>query len=266
MEDKTKSLERKIAELGRILKNHRHYGSDGTQKLDGNIDIKSTKMITVGRSKWGSSNSNVGLDTEIDRMVFLSGRASGSGFGYKSTNTQETLEHQEGSALSFLYGFRPPLYSGAEPGDTIGITSGESTITDSKKTFVVNELAGAYITVIGRTSGTLETHLIVSNTATVITIATTWGITENVGYVAFVPMYLGAANYPWQRVYLIGDIRFGRGASAGANVIYIKYGAGSPEGSITANVGSLYLRTDGGANTTFYVKESGTGNTGWIAK
>jgi hypothetical protein len=46
----------------------------------------------------------------------------------------------------------------------------------------------------------------------------------------------------------------------------IRAGAGSPEGAITAPVGSLYLRTDGGANTTLYVKESGAGNTGWVAK
>lgn len=43
-------------------------------------------------------------------------------------------------------------------------------------------------------------------------------------------------------------------------------GTGSPEGVVTAPVGSLYTRTDGGAGTTLYVKESGTGNTGWVAK
>jgi hypothetical protein len=43
-------------------------------------------------------------------------------------------------------------------------------------------------------------------------------------------------------------------------------GTGAPEGSLTATVGSLYTRTDGGATTTLYVKESGTGNTGWVAK
>lgn len=43
-------------------------------------------------------------------------------------------------------------------------------------------------------------------------------------------------------------------------------GTGSPEGAITAPVGSLYSRTNGGAGTSFYVKESGTGNTGWVAK
>lgn len=43
-------------------------------------------------------------------------------------------------------------------------------------------------------------------------------------------------------------------------------GSGSPENAVIAQVGSIYLRTDGGVNTTLYVKESGTGNTGWVAK
>ena len=43
-------------------------------------------------------------------------------------------------------------------------------------------------------------------------------------------------------------------------------GAGSPEGVVTAVVGSLYSRTDGSTSTTLYVKTSGSGNTGWTAK
>lgn len=43
-------------------------------------------------------------------------------------------------------------------------------------------------------------------------------------------------------------------------------GAGSPEGVVFAVVGSEFLRTDGGAGTTYYVKESGGGSSGWIAK
>lgn len=43
-------------------------------------------------------------------------------------------------------------------------------------------------------------------------------------------------------------------------------GSGSPETVMTAPVGSRFMRLDGGANTTFYVKESGSGNTGWVAK
>lgn len=44
------------------------------------------------------------------------------------------------------------------------------------------------------------------------------------------------------------------------------YGAGSPEGVVSAGIGSTYHRTDGGAGTSMYVKESGTGNAGWVAK
>ena len=52
---------------------------------------------------------------------------------------------------------------------------------------------------------------------------------------------------------------------AGVNVSILA-GVGSPEGVQTAPIGSLYLRSDGGASTTLYVKQSGTGNTGWVAK
>lgn len=41
-------------------------------------------------------------------------------------------------------------------------------------------------------------------------------------------------------------------------------GSGSPESAVTAAVGSVYRRTDGGTATTLYLKESGSGNTGWV--
>lgn len=42
-------------------------------------------------------------------------------------------------------------------------------------------------------------------------------------------------------------------------------GLGSPEGVVTAGPGSLYSRRNGSAGTSLYVKETGTGNTGWVA-
>jgi len=42
---------------------------------------------------------------------------------------------------------------------------------------------------------------------------------------------------------------------------------GTPESQLVGSIGDLALRTDGGANTTLYVKQSGSEtNTGWIAK
>lgn len=44
-------------------------------------------------------------------------------------------------------------------------------------------------------------------------------------------------------------------------------GAGSPEGKVTAPLGSLYLRVDGGTNSTLYIKEGGgSTSTGWSSK
>lgn len=63
---------------------------------------------------------------------------------------------------------------------------------------------------------------------------------------------------------IIDVLGIGMGAT-GSPTIYPAR-TGTPEGNVTAIVGSLITRDDGGANTTLYVKESGTGNTGWIAK
>ncbi len=43
-------------------------------------------------------------------------------------------------------------------------------------------------------------------------------------------------------------------------------GANTPEGAVTASIGSLFLRTNGSASTTLYIKTAGVGNTGWTAK
>jgi hypothetical protein len=57
-----------------------------------------------------------------------------------------------------------------------------------------------------------------------------------------------------------------RGDGTAAPAVVWKIGANTPESAVTAPVGSLFTRTNGGANTTLYVKESGSGNTGWVAK
>ena len=59
------------------------------------------------------------------------------------------------------------------------------------------------------------------------------------------------------------NISLGR---SGANSVYMAFGLGSPEGVVTSRVGGLYTNGLGSTGTTLYVKESGTGNTGWVAK
>lgn len=72
---------------------------------------------------------------------------------------------------------------------------------------------------------------------------------------------LGSPSFRFARV-------FGRSFHPGSGIAtrFWTSGAGSPEGAVSAAVGSLYTQTNGGAGTTLWVKESGTGPTGWVGK
>lgn len=68
-------------------------------------------------------------------------------------------------------------------------------------------------------------------------------------------------TYVYNRIIFLGEVRLG----SASGTVWID-GTGSPEGVRSAPRGSLYSRLDGGAGTTLYVKESGSGNTGWVGK
>lgn len=70
-----------------------------------------------------------------------------------------------------------------------------------------------------------------------------------------IPHFNGQASGGVQHTAFTGHSAIVRGRSTG-----------TPEAVQRADVGSQWARTDGGAGTSFYVKESGTGTTGWIAK
>jgi len=63
------------------------------------------------------------------------------------------------------------------------------------------------------------------------------------------------------------DISTGILAGTGeVTVSLLSSGVGSPEGVVTAIVGSMYTDTTGGVGTTLYIKETGSSSTGWSAK
>jgi hypothetical protein len=70
---------------------------------------------------------------------------------------------------------------------------------------------------------------------------------------------LGLSTNRWRRVWA-REVRPGDGSPIWTS------GTGTPEGALTAPVGSLWTRTDGGEGTTLYVKETGAGNTGWATR
>ena len=54
--------------------------------------------------------------------------------------------------------------------------------------------------------------------------------------------------------------------SGAVSSLYQRFGSGYPNNEVTAPAGAVYHRTGGGAGPRFWVKESGNGNTGWVAK
>lgn len=76
---------------------------------------------------------------------------------------------------------------------------------------------------------------------------------------------LSGDSQPWYRMESSGR-RLYLGNGTGTADISITLSSWSPEGVVTANPGSIHFNTVGGAGTSFYVKESGTGNTGWVGK
>ena len=121
-----------------------------------------------------------------------------------------------------------------------------------------NERAGILLTVVG--GGT--------------NLRSGYYVDDNVNTVVFDVLWSsGNPNFAWQfnsvdkmtltntgNLVTIGTIKVNNTTST------INSGSGTPEGAVTATIGSTFSRTNGGAGTSFYVKESGTGNTGWIAK
>ena len=290
-EQKIKQLEKQVQEL-LIWKAQKER-----RQLNYPLDKESLPAVTehyVRKASGDTSTASVkyaGLDnttlvnqrtsTALFRSIISVGEETldKQGGNDSSLNTQLTLENNRDSATfdTFLYAYGKPLYINPS-GTTISVTSGGTTMSDTTKNWTVNDLAGAMVN-ISNSSGVFQfSRQIASNTATEITIEGTWPASVSGGsYIVLVPTYLGAAQYPWKRLLVGGDdvvgdgtkrraIRIGYGTTGGTETIGIFFGTGSPESVVTANVGSLYLRTDGGTSTTLYVKTSGTGSTTWTAK
>lgn len=268
-----------------LLYSHKHYPNDGTKPLSYGIDIESGQPAYLGNSGIIELTQSINSSSETNNLYFAVGKDRGAPSGgtkQESNNANLVIQHQPGTNgdtnQTFFYGYRPPLF--ANISTSIEATSGSSTFTDPTQNWDTDELAGAFL-LIKNSSGSYQyTRQIASNTKTVITIDGTFPSTvTNCQYYVLMPIYFGSSEFPWRQGYFGGQdvssggtgaqrrlLRFGYGTTSGADVIGIYMGTGSPEGVVTANVGSIYLRTDGGTGTTLYSKESGTGNTGWGAR
>ena len=232
-------LEQNQASLASQMSMHQHLGIDGTSQMIGQPDLKANTLSLVSR------NINTGENTfPLAAYAQPSGSTSGNAFFYGVTvNSPGTANeniigslatgkvdslgsNQKGGVdrglytafnyhgndthnppWSFIYAVRDAFVYNT----TTTSASNTISIDTTKYTIAVNELVGWYVSVLHST-GETEQFKVLSNTASTITVDDTWALSDSNANVAiFVPIFLGAANYPWRRLYVGDEIRFGAG-------------------------------------------------------
>ena len=128
---------------------------------------------------------------------------------------------------------------------------GSGNCYETRQDVVIRKQAGA-------NQGMLRLQSTNSSLARLVELLDTGGVTR--AYIQGTGKIVSATNG-----YFEGGIRYST-SSGTLEDRGLFVGSGSPEGVVTADPGSLYTNIAGGANTTLYVKESGGGNTGWVAK
>lgn len=128
--------------------------------------------------------------------------------------------------------------------------------------------AYTYASTVSTSAGRIYRCTNVGGTASVAPTHTS-GTTTGADSIAWT--YAGTGVAGQQIIMNATDVRFDMPVRVAAQDSIVTYatwlaGSGSPEGKVTAGVGSFFSRTDGGAGTCLYVKESGAGSTGWVAK
>jgi len=211
------------------------------------VGFRANYSMTTGTQNVAIGESAGQTLISASYTVFIGYRA---GFANTASDTvavgYQAAYSQTSAARTTALGYRAG-FTNVTGGDTVAIGWQAGYLnTNSQCTFIGSQCApsstGQYNTIIGCTAGT--------NT-------TTGGAQTLIGY---------GAEAPAATTDNCIAVKGGTTLIQLAGGLQIISGSGTPEGAITAPVGSLYLRTNGGAGTSLYVKESGTGNTGWIGK
>lgn len=219
---KLDELSNKFDELKGVVNAHTHGGLDGSKQFYNDpIILKSGIGISSGKYQFIDSETSSSI---LGGLVVGDG-AVGSGIVDHILNTSQlTIDHQPSTNgttnQTFYYGYRSPVYSAEDNGS---ITSGGTTMSQTRFSWTTDELDGAYVLVTDTANPTqFDAYEIASNTTTTLTITGgTWTFTDtSADFTIFMPIYFGSAEFPWRRLYttdgITGGIRFGMGDTNGS--------------------------------------------------
>ena len=223
-------------------------------QLENNVTYTTLGCVITNNTFTGGTSTSIDIGASWDNVTIVGNR--------RLVNTTFNYESKDFSVLQENLGVHQtggPLFNvGNETFRSQTAVSGFFGSSKSGNGLVLGSLTGNTPFIgASRDSGGTATALnfFTDNTKRLVLAADGSSFYPNTGGT----LSLGQAGNRWSDV---ASIQF----SVGASGVPWTSGTGSPEGVVTAIVGALYSRTDGGAGTTLYVKESGTGNTGWVAK
>lgn len=197
----------------------------------------------------GSRNTAIGKNA----LSSITTTSDNTAIGYNAGISTRTSSSNQTGRNSVLIGSESRVNAN---GETNQIVIGYSAIGNGSNTFTLgnSSIVHHYL------SGTGQVNISGGTTAQRQT-----GVDGDLRYNSDITGFEGYYGAQWNKV-VSSEPTTGTIYLDAAKTVGIFHGTGSPEGVISASIGSTYHRTDGGAGTSYYIKESGTGNTGWVAK
>jgi hypothetical protein len=248
------------------------YTINGIHLLAYNGGISGNVMSNIdmiGRNMAGVANNT-------DEALYLGSWSDGvfNQLNIESTNPTEPIYLNTCSSIVFNSLHFEAVTPTNNYGGFIDASYGCVTINDVSFTSCVINVANAFYAF--RTSGAntkfIVTGLIEQSTTVTSSI---WGMIEFSGTESGCNFQLISGNYNGFTTIGYSASNPSKISQVNTNVSSVNFlnntnifiGAGNPNSVVTANIGSLYLNSNGGSGTTLYVKESGANtNTGWVGK
>lgn len=218
LERKNSERDRQVEDLKKVLETHTHSGNDGSNYIyQDAVKQKTQQPYRIGNFE---VNELSGVFSEGGILTYRGVLSVGVDESLQDgwDNVSLTIEHQpttDGTLNnSFFYGYRGRLYSGAKG----RIEEGGSTLTQKEFEIETDSLVGLLLNYT-LSSGITESYEITANDKNTITVDGTWTTSQKEGkFFIFMPVYNGAAQYPWRRAYVMdtsnGGLRFGPGSTA----------------------------------------------------
>jgi len=239
-------------------------------RLENNPYDCNLEIIEGGQFVFNGVTFNANVSTHRPSTAIKVASTAGKNVGYVALNQPKFINYQASDfpidigagSLSFVR-MVDPLYAGFTPTTEINNPNNQACVVQAGRSFKRVSGGGAALSVTGADGANAFTVQKTGESQPFVQIDTS-GRTLQIG-----PGGSTAPNVQLSASTMADGVTAALAMNRAIRLpggLTISTGSGSPEGIVAALVGSIYLRNNGGAGTTFYAKESGAGDTGWVAK